>query len=60
MREAGPAALNVPVVLFSASHCGYCTIIKEEFLKPMLLSGDYVDKVLIRKLVIDGGRTLTS
>lgn len=43
------------VVLFSASHCGYCSIIKEEFLKPMLISGDYTDKAMIRVIEIDSG-----
>ena len=42
------------LVMFSASYCGYCSTLKEEFLKPMLLSGDYTDKVIIRVLEIDG------
>jgi len=42
------------LVMFSASYCGYCSTLKEEFLKPMLLSGDYADKVIIRVLEIDG------
>ncbi len=43
-----------PILLFfSAEHCPYCNIVEEEFLKPMLRSGDYVDKVLIRKTDID-------
>ena len=41
------------LVMFSASYCGYCSVIKEEFLKPMLISGDYTDKVIIRVLEID-------
>ncbi|MCK4744014.1 MAG: thioredoxin family protein [Sulfuriflexus sp.] len=41
------------LVMFSASYCGYCSTLKEEFLKPMLLSGDYTDKVIIRVLEID-------
>ena len=41
------------VVLFSATHCSYCTIIKDDFLKPMLISGDYTDKAVIRVIEID-------
>jgi len=41
------------LVMFSASYCGYCSIVKEEFLKPLLISGDYTDKVMIRVLEID-------
>lgn len=36
----------------SASYCEYCELLEEEFIKPMLRSGDYTD-VLIRKIVID-------
>lgn len=46
------------VVLFSATHCGYCSIIKEEFLKPMLISGDYTDKAMIRVIEIDSSDEL--
>jgi len=46
---------DVPIlVMFSASYCGYCSIVKDDFLKPMLLSGEYSDKVIIRVLEIDG------
>jgi len=45
---------RLPILLmFSASHCTYCVRLEEEFLKPMLRSGDYDDKVLIRKIRID-------
>jgi len=36
----------------SASDCGYCELLEEEFIKPMLRSGDYTD-VLIRKIDMD-------
>lgn len=42
------------LVMFGASHCGYCSIVEEEFLKPMLISGEYDDKVIIRMIDIDG------
>lgn len=45
---------RVPILLmFSAEHCGFCRQLEEDFLKPMLRSGDYDDKVMIRKLKID-------
>lgn len=48
---------RLPILLmFSAGHCTYCNRLEEEFLKPMLRSGDYTDKVLIRKLKLDDQR----
>jgi thioredoxin-related protein len=48
-------ARRLPILLmFSAEHCSYCEKLEEDFLKPMLRSGDYDDKVLIRKVRIDG------
>ena len=45
---------RLPILLmFSATHCTYCELLENEILKPMLLSGDYTDKVIIRKVVID-------
>lgn len=41
------------LVMFSATYCGFCTIVKEEFLKPMKISGDYTDKVIVRVLELD-------
>ncbi|MGM0595331.1 MAG: thioredoxin family protein [Pseudomonadota bacterium] len=48
------AEKRVPIVLmFSAGHCTYCHRVENEFLRPMLMSGDYEDKALIRKVKID-------
>jgi thiol-disulfide isomerase/thioredoxin len=44
--------------MFSAEHCTYCEKLEEDFLKPMLRSGDYDDRVLIRKVKIDGFGTI--
>ena len=50
---------RLPILLmFSAEHCSYCERLEEDFLKPMLRSGDYADKVLIRKVKIDGYGTV--
>ena len=54
MQEA--AERGLPLMLaFSSRSCGYCDQLEEDFLVPMLVSGDYEDRVLIRKLNIDAG-----
>lgn len=50
------AERGVPLLLvFSSPECSYCTLLEEDFLQPMLISGMYEDKVIIRKLNIDAG-----
>jgi len=45
---------NLPLlVLFSLSHCPFCKLIKEDFLIPMIISGDYKDKIIIREMNIE-------
>lgn len=47
---------KIPImVLFSSVHCDYCKFIKEEFLNPMIKSGDYLDKVIIKVVEDDEG-----
>lgn len=47
---------GVPLlVMFSAPYCEYCERMEEEFLRPMLISGDYAHRVLIRKLSLSPG-----
>ena len=47
---------RLPILLsFSAIECSYCELLEEEFLEPMLLGGEYTDKIIIRKLVLDNG-----
>jgi len=41
------------VVMFSQDGCGYCNIVREQFLKPMLRSGEYTNKAIIREVKID-------
>lgn len=51
---------NMPIlIMISADHCRYCTMMENDFLKPMLFSGDYDDRILIRKLKLSGRATLT-
>lgn len=61
LAELGRTAAErqLPILLvFSADHCTYCELLEQEILKPMLRSGDYTDKVLIRKVLLDRGDTL--
>jgi len=45
---------KLPILIaFTADYCHYCEVIKDEFLKPMILSGDYTDKVLIREAEVN-------
>ena len=50
---------RLPVLLaFSADECSYCEMLEEDFLEPMLLGGDYRDKIIIRKLILDNGSSV--
>jgi thioredoxin-related protein len=45
---------QVPLLLvFEAAHCPYCRELEASYLRPMLISGDYDDKVLIRSVDLD-------
>jgi thioredoxin-related protein len=45
---------SLPILLLmSASDCRYCELLKEEIIFPMLKSGHYQDKVIIREFMID-------
>ncbi|HSP01303.1 MAG TPA: thioredoxin family protein [Thioalkalivibrio sp.] len=47
------AAHGKPILVeFALSSCPYCQVVEEEFLEPMIRSGAYEDKVLIRKLTL--------
>ena len=52
---------GIPILLMvSQYHCGFCELMKREVLQPMLISGDYADRVMIRELLIDPGETVTN
>jgi len=58
LHEDGRRAVarQLPILLaFSADDCSYCELLEEDFLQPMLLSGEYEDRVIIRKLILDNG-----
>lgn len=49
-------ARNLPIlIMFGTDECPYCRLLKEDFLVPMLISGDYTDKVIIREAHISDG-----
>lgn len=51
-EDAGERDLPI-LVMFSQTNCTYCVILEEQYLRPMLKSGEYKDKVIIRKVSID-------
>jgi len=57
-RQAREARLPV-LLTFSAISCDYCRQLESEFLRPMLISGEYTDRILIRRLLLDNGALVT-
>ena len=50
---------QVPLlVMFSQADCPFCMTLIEEILEPMLISGDYNDRVIIREFMIDGEKDI--
>jgi thioredoxin-related protein len=51
---------RLPIMMMvSQAHCGFCEKLKEEILEPMLISGDYTDKVIITELLMDSYTNIT-
>jgi thioredoxin-related protein len=51
---------QLPIMLaFSADDCNYCELLEEDFLQPILLSGEYGDRIIIRKLILDDGSSVS-
>jgi len=45
---------NLPVLLlFSAEDCGYCDAVRDNYLVPMIKTGEYSSTILFRQLYID-------
>ena len=45
---------NLPILLIvSQHHCPFCTLLKEEIIHPMRISGEYEDKVIITEILLD-------
>jgi len=47
------------LIMFGTDECPYCKQLKEDFLIPMLISGDYTDKIIIREAHIASGVSIT-
>ncbi len=49
-------AKQIPIMLMvSQDHCPFCVLLKTDVLNPMMISGDYDDKVVMTELLIDVG-----
>ncbi len=62
LRRDGQQAIErqLPMLLeFSAATCLECRQLEREFLVPMLISGEYTDKIIIRRLLVDSGTQVT-
>jgi thioredoxin-related protein len=62
LQQLGSQAKSreLPILLtFTSIICSYCELLEQDFLQPMLLSGDYRDKVMIRKLELGPGASVT-
>lgn len=47
----------IPIMLLvSQTYCGYCDQLKDWIIRPMILSGDYEGRVIIRELKVDSFR----
>lgn len=46
------------MIMFHAEYCDYCKRLESDLLQPMVRSGDYDDKILIRKIQVDGAYDL--
>ena len=51
---------KVPLLLiFSQVDCAFCERLKDEVINPMLISGEYTHRVLIREFMIDDDEPVT-
>lgn len=45
---------KLPILLIATQdYCSHCDLLKEEIIQPMLISGDYEDRVIIREILLD-------
>lgn len=47
------------LLMFSGDRCRFCITVEEDFLKPMLRSGDYDDLISMHKIPLDSRGSLT-
>lgn len=51
---------RVPILLvFASETCPYCVQLEHDYLKPMLASGEYAGRLLVRKVLIRDTRSVT-
>lgn len=51
---AAASERRVPILLlFTREDCGYCELVKRSVIRPMILSGEYKDRVVIREVIVD-------
>jgi thioredoxin-related protein len=51
---------QLPIMLMvSQDHCPYCVLLKNDILNPMMISGDYADRVVMAELIFDLGGSIT-
>lgn len=46
------------LIFFTATHCAYCTQVKEEFLLPMLRNPEYARKISMRQIHVNSSASL--
>ncbi|MBE9526263.1 MAG: thioredoxin fold domain-containing protein [Proteobacteria bacterium] len=52
-------AQKLPIlIMFGSEECPFCYLLREDFLVPMIISGDYVDKVIMREIYVSYGRKI--
>jgi len=49
---------RILMIEFSSEYCGYCRLLEDEFLKPMLRNAAYGEKVVIRSISLSDNDTL--
>ncbi len=50
---------GVPIMLvFTREECDFCELLKRTVVEPMILSGEYEGRAIIREVMIDGGPDL--
>ncbi len=50
---------KIPIlIMYAAEHCEYCERLEEDLLGPMYVSGQYNDRIIIRKVMIDSYQSI--
>ena len=46
------------LIMFASEECPFCYLLREDFLVPMIISGDYTDKVILREIHVSYGDSM--